>query len=48
MGAPAAICESAEGREAISGMGMGKAGCSEVEVPVASIDAAINAFTGGI
>jgi hypothetical protein len=48
VGAPAAICESVEGREAVSGMGISKVGCGKVEVPATSVDAAINAFAGGV
>jgi hypothetical protein len=43
VGAVAAICEKAEGREAVSGAGGG-----EVDVPSTGLDAVVKGLSGGI
>jgi hypothetical protein len=48
VGTVAAICEKAEGREAVSGTGGGKAGSSEVDVPSTGLDAVVESFAGGV
>jgi hypothetical protein len=48
VGTPATICEEAESWETVGGAGGGEAGCSEVDVPAASLDASIEAFAGGV
>jgi hypothetical protein len=48
VGTVAAICEEAEGREAVSGTGGGKAGSSEVDVPSTGLDAVVESLAGGV
>jgi hypothetical protein len=48
MGAVAAICEKAEGREAVSGTGGGKAGGGKVNVPSTGLDTVVEGLTGGV
>jgi hypothetical protein len=48
VGAVAAICEKAEGREAFSGAGGGEVGGCEVDVPSTGFDAVVKGLMGGI
>jgi hypothetical protein len=48
VGAVAAICEKAEGREAVSGTGGGEAGGGEVDVPSTGFDAVVKGLAGSV
>jgi hypothetical protein len=47
VGTPAAICESAEGRKSVGGVGVRETGCGEVEVPATSDETGLDPFAGG-
>jgi hypothetical protein len=47
IGTPTAICESAEGRKSIGGVGVRETGCDEVKVPTTADETGLDPFAGG-